>query len=157
MAKSLARFKIYCQSVNFHPEIRQFNEGTKTATAAAEALGVNVDAIIKSLIFLVNTEPIVVLIPGDKRASVEKLSQILGVFVNSVAKADADTARIATGYAVGGIPPFGHLKKLRTFMDVALTSKPRCFLAAGTPDSLFEIDSEKLRELSNAEVVDVAE
>ena len=157
MAKSLARFKSYCQGVNFTPSIRQFSEDTKTAQAAAEALGVNVDSIIKSLIFLVNTEPIVILIPGDKRVAVEKLSQALGMSSTLVTKADADTARIETGFAVGGIPPFGHLKKLRTLMDVKMQDKPKCFLAAGTPDSLFEISAEKLQELTSAEIVDLAE
>ena len=157
MAKSLNRFKSYCQSVNFDPEIRRFDGGTKTAQSAAEALNVSVDTIIKSLIFLAGSEPIVVLMSGDKRVSVEKLSKVLGVSSTLVNKADADTARIETGFAVGGIPPFGHLKKLRTFMDVSMASKPLCFLAAGTPDSLFEISAEKLLELSNAEVADLAE
>ena len=72
-----------------------------------------------------------------------------------VAKADAETARLATGYSIGGVPPFGHATDLPVFMDRDLLGYPVVWAAAGRPDAVFEIAPERLRELSNAVIADL--
>lgn len=72
-------------------------------------------------------------------------------------KADAETARAATGYSIGGVPPFGHATEIRVYMDRDLMAYGDVWAAAGRPDSVFEIEPERLRELSNAVVIDLKE
>lgn len=157
MAKSLIKFKKYCDDHHIDLGVQQFPEGTKTAVDAATALHTEVGNIVKSILFLVNKEPVLVLVTGDKRVSVLKLAGTLGVKVDQIAKADADTTREITGYPVGGIPPFGHDRLLKTLMDEAIPDRAECFVAAGTPTSIFSISGSKLKELTNPIVDNLAE
>ena len=92
------------------------------------------------------------LVSGANRLDEGRLASLAG---EPVAKADADTARVATGYAIGGVPPFGHATDLPVFMDRDLLGYEVVWAAAGRPDSVFEIEPERLRELSNAKVSDL--
>ena len=97
-------------------------------------------------------KPVVALVSGANRLDEGRLASLAG---EPVAKADADTARVATGYAIGGVPPFGHATDLPVFMDRDLLGYEVVWAAAGRPDSVFEIEPERLRELSNAKVSDL--
>jgi prolyl-tRNA editing enzyme YbaK/EbsC (Cys-tRNA(Pro) deacylase) len=137
---------------DFGVDVRQFPEGTRTASDAARAVGCEVGQIVKSLVFVAAGRPVVALVSGANRLDEARLASVAG---QPVAKADAATARAATGYAIGGVPPFGHATDVPVFMDRDLLGYDRVWAAAGRPDSVFEIQPERLRELSNATVVDL--
>lgn len=128
-------------------EVRRFPEGTKTAAEAAAAVGCPVAAIVKSLVFVVDGRPVVVLVPGDRRLDPDKLARAAGG--RSVERASLDEVRSATGYAAGGTPPLGH--DLPVLADTALRRHPTVWAAAGTPDTVFEADLEALVRAAGAE------
>lgn len=132
--------------------MRQFPEGTRTAVDAARAVGCELGQIVKSLVFVAGGRPVVALVSGANRLDERRLALAAGA---PVAKADAETARTATGYSIGGVPPFGHATAVPVFMDRDLLAYPAVWAAAGRPDSVFEIEPERLRELSNAVVTDL--
>jgi prolyl-tRNA editing enzyme YbaK/EbsC (Cys-tRNA(Pro) deacylase) len=107
---------------------------------------------VKSLVFVAGGEPVVALVSGANRLDERRLAAVAG---EPVAKADPETARLATGYAIGGVPPFGHATDVPVFMDRDLLGYRVVWAAAGRPDSVFEISPERLRELSDATVLDL--
>lgn len=133
--------------------IREFTETTATAAAAAEALGIPVGEIVKSLIFMAADQPILVLTSGPNRVDVNKVRKLTG---QKIARANADQVRQATGFAIGGVPPFGFPAPLKTYCDLDLLAYPEVWAAAGTPNSVFPIDPRDLVRVCAAEVVDVA-
>ena len=96
--------------------------------------------------------PVVALVSGANRLDESRLGAAAGL---PVTKADAAVARSATGYAIGGVPPFGHATNVPVFMDRDLLGHRVVWAAAGRPDSVFEIDPDRLRELSDATVADL--
>jgi prolyl-tRNA editing enzyme YbaK/EbsC (Cys-tRNA(Pro) deacylase) len=146
------RFEQWLDSTDFAVSVRRFPEGTRTATDAARAVGCEVGQIVKSLVFLAAGRPVVALVSGANRLDERKLGAVAGL---PVAKADAEAARAATGYAIGGVPPFGHATEIPVYMDSDLLAYDVVWAAAGRPDSVFEIAPERLRDLSNATVADV--
>jgi len=132
--------------------VRQFPEGTRTATDAARAVGCDVAQIVKSLVFMAGGRPVLALVSGANRLDEKRLAAAAG---EPVTKADAETARTATGYAIGGVPPFGHATEVPVFMDRDLLGHATVWAAAGRPDSVFEISPERLQELSRATVLDL--
>jgi len=146
------RFESWLASTDFGVTVREFPQGTRTAVDAAGAVGCDVGQIVKSLVFIAAGRPVVALVSGANRLDEGRLAAVAG---EPVAKADADTARTATGYAIGGVPPFGHATDVPVFMDRDLFGYGVVWAAAGRPDSVFEIQPERLRELSKAMVVDL--
>lgn len=125
------------QSVDFAADIRFFPEGTKTAEDAARAVGCDLAAIVKSLVFTIDGEPVVALIPGDLRLETARLAAVGGGARSE--RASLDTVRTATGFAAGGTPPFGHATPLRVFADPELKRNDPVWCAAGTPTTVFPI------------------
>lgn len=148
----VSRFETWLSSTDFGVTVKEFPEGTRTAVDAARAVGCELGQIVKSLVFVAGGKPVVALVSGSNRLDERKLAALAG---KPVAKADAETARAATGYSIGGVPPFGHVTEVPVFMDRDLMRFPVVWAAAGRPDSVFEIEPGRLRELSNAEVVDL--
>lgn len=136
----------------FDVRVRRFPDGTRTAADAARAIGCEVGQIVKSLVFVAAGRPVVALVSGANRLDESHLAAVAG---GPVVKADAATARAATGYAIGGVPPFGHATPVPVFMDRDLLGYGVVWAAAGRPDSVFEIRPERLQELSNATVADL--
>jgi Cys-tRNA(Pro) deacylase len=126
-------------------EVREFPDGTKTAADAAAAIGCAVAAIVKSLVFTVDGEAVVALVPGDRRLDTGALASVAGGV--DVGRADLDTVRRATGYAAGGTPPFGHATSVRVFADRALERHDPLWAAAGTPTTVFPISAADLDRL----------
>src|SRR5436189_913029 len=116
-------------------EVRVFPQGTRTADDAAAAVGCDVAQIVKSLVFVVDDQPVVALVGGADRLDEHKLAKAAGG--TTVRRANADEVRAATGYAVGGVPPFGHTTPLRCFVDDALLPHDVVWAAAGTPTHVF--------------------
>jgi prolyl-tRNA editing enzyme YbaK/EbsC (Cys-tRNA(Pro) deacylase) len=148
----VSRFEEWLAGTDFGVTVRKFPEGTRTATDAARAVGCEVGQIVKSLVFVAGGRPVVALVSGGNRLDEGRFGAVAGT---PVAKADATVARDATGYAIGGVPPFGHTTDVPVFMDRDLLGYDSVWAAAGRPDSVFQIRPERLRELSNATVVDL--
>lgn len=109
---------------------KRFPEGTKTAAHAAAAIGVSVGQIVKSLVFGVDTEIVMALVSGSNQLDEKKLALAAGGAKCS--RVDADAVRAATGYPIGGVPPFGHTTQLRVFVDPDLLQYDEVWAAAGT-------------------------
>jgi prolyl-tRNA editing enzyme YbaK/EbsC (Cys-tRNA(Pro) deacylase) len=134
-------------SVALDTEIRVFPEGTKTAEDAANAIGCPVSAIVKSLVFVVDDEPVVALVPGDLRLDTGLLAKAAGG--ESARRASLDEVRSATGFAAGGTPPFGHARSLRVFADPTLRRNDPVWAAAGTPTTVFPVSLSDLDRLAS--------
>lgn len=130
-------------------EVRAFPAGTRTAADAAAAIGCKVAQIVKSLVFVVDGEPVVALVGGDDRLDERRLAAAAGG--TEVRRANADEVRAATGYAVGGVPPFGHARDLPCFVDDALLDHDVVWAAAGTPTHVFSSEPGALVAAAGAE------
>lgn len=133
-------------------EVRRFPEGTRTAADAASAIGCSLGQIVKSLVFLAAGRPLVALVSGANRLDTARLGGLAG---EPVVKADAETTRVATGYAIGGVPPFGHAQPLAIYVDRDLLAHGVVWAAAGRPDSVFAITPERLLEISRGTPADL--
>lgn len=134
-------------------EPRSFPEGTKTAADAAAAIGVEVGQIVKSLVFLLDGEPVMALVAGDNQLDEAKLSAAHGGGV--VSRADADSVRAATGFPIGGVPPFPRTTTLPTFIDETLLRFDTVWAAAGTWTDVFAIDPGELVRVTAGVVCDL--
>ncbi|MCS0498282.1 YbaK/EbsC family protein [Protaetiibacter mangrovi] len=134
-------------------EVREFPEGTHTAQDAADAIGCPVAAIVKSLVFALDDEPLLVLVSGANRVDTELLGARLG---GVLGKADARTVKAATGYSIGGVPPLAHPTPLRTVVDEDLLLLDTVWAAAGSASTVFPLDPAELVRLSAGEVLPVA-
>ena len=143
----------FLEAIDFDADVRMFPEGTKTADDAATAIGCHVSAIVKSLVFTVDDEPVVALVQGDLRLDTAKLADAAGGA--RAARADLDVVREATGYAAGGTPPFGHASDVRVFADPALQRNDPVWAAAGTPTTVFPISISDLDRLASPIWVDI--
>jgi prolyl-tRNA editing enzyme YbaK/EbsC (Cys-tRNA(Pro) deacylase) len=134
--------------------VRRLDESTHTAAAAAAALGVPVGAIVKSLVFTADGEPLLVLASGDHLVDTDRIAAALGAA--AVRRADPETVRSATGFAIGGVAPVGHPAPLRTVVDTHLATYPQLWAAAGTPDSIFPTHYDELLRVTGGVALDVA-
>ena len=135
-------------------DVQQFPEGTRTADDAAAAIGCEVGAIAKSIVLMADDGPILVLTSGANRADYRKVAAAVGA--GNVRRADADEARAATGYPIGGTAPWGHPTPLPVLCDQDLFGYDTVWAAAGTPDTVFAITPEMLVRISGAVRADVA-
>jgi prolyl-tRNA editing enzyme YbaK/EbsC (Cys-tRNA(Pro) deacylase) len=132
----------------------RFPEGTKTAVDAAKAIGCDVDQIVKSLIFAVDGEIVLAYVSGANQLDEAKLAVAAGGMTCS--RVDADVVRAATGFPIGGVPPFGHATELRVFVDPHLMTHDVVWAAAGTWHDVFSLTPEDLVAASGGTVVDLA-
>jgi prolyl-tRNA editing enzyme YbaK/EbsC (Cys-tRNA(Pro) deacylase) len=130
-------------------------DSTRTAPEAARAVGCDVGAIAKSLLFVADGEPVLVICAGDRRVDTARLALLLGA--GHVAMAPAAEVRRVTGYAIGGVPPVGHAMQVRTLFDGSLLRWSLIYAAAGAHDALFSVDPRRLLEVSGAELAEVGE
>jgi Cys-tRNA(Pro) deacylase len=138
--------------LDIHP--REFPDGTRSAADAAIAIGVDLGQIVKSLVFAVDGEAVVALVSGDNLLDEHKLASSAGG--DRAWREDADTAREATGFPVGGVPPFGHREPLRVFIDEDLLGYEELWAAAGTPHCNFAITPDELVRATGGTVCDLA-
>ncbi|KMS70566.1 YbaK/prolyl-tRNA synthetase associated protein [Streptomyces viridochromogenes] len=140
---------------DLHARIRRFPDATRTAAEAAAAIGCELGEICKSLIFAADGEPVLVLMDGASRVDVELVRKELGV--QKVTRAKADVVRETTGYAIGGVPPFGHRTKTRVLADRSLLDHDVVWAAAGNPYAVFPMAPKDLVAHAGATLVDVRE
>jgi Cys-tRNA(Pro) deacylase len=134
-------------------EVLEFAEATRTSQEAAAAVGCEVGQIAKSLVFTAGGRPVLAIASGSNRVDTAKLAAVAG---GKVDRADADTVRAATGYAIGGVPPVGHATPLPVFIDEDLLRFPRIFAAAGTPNAVFPVTPADLVRITGGRVADIA-
>ena len=133
--------------------VTRFPAATRTAQDAAREIGCTVAEIVKSLVFLADGLPVVVLCSGADRVDEGKLKIALGA--TGVRRATADEVKSATGYAIGGVPPFAHATDLRVLVDRRLLAFTTIWAAAGLPDAVFPIAPADLVRLSAATEAEV--
>jgi len=140
-------------------EVTTFDESTHTAAEAAAAVGADLGQIVKSLVFVVpvsdGVEPLLCLVAGHNRVDLARLAAVSGAV--DVRRASAREAHDLTGFAIGGIPPIGHIRPVRVIMDPDLGRYPVVWAAAGLSTAVFPVPPATLRILSNATVAPIAE
>ena len=139
-------------SLGFDRRLIELPVSAKTARQAAEAVGVSVGQIAKSLIFTANGSPILVIASGDNRVDERKLETLAGA---KIRRADPETVRQATGFSIGGVPPVGHATKLPTYIDRDLLRHPLIYAAGGVPECVFHLHPEELLRATGGEIADV--
>jgi prolyl-tRNA editing enzyme YbaK/EbsC (Cys-tRNA(Pro) deacylase) len=134
--------------------VREMPDSTRTAEKAAAAVGVMVGQIVKSLVFMGATsgKPYLLLVSGTNRVNEAGVAAHLG---EALRRPDADAVRALTGYAIGGIPPFGHDTLIATYIDGDLLQYDIVWAAAGTPKAVFSAAPGKLKDATKAIVIDV--
>ena len=139
------------QARGYAIDIIELPDSARIAPEAAQAVGCAVAQIVKSLIFRgVDSErPILVVASGANRVNERVLSELVG---ETVAKADADFTRRHTGFAIGGVPPTGHLEPLHTIVDRDLLQHEEIWAAAGTPHVLFKLTPAELQAMTGGTV-----
>ncbi|MCK8434180.1 YbaK/EbsC family protein [Streptomyces sp. D2-8] len=136
-------------------QVRRFPDATRTAAEAAAAVGCELSQICKSLIFAADGVPVLVLMDGASRVDLELVRKELGA--DKVTRAKVDVVRETTGYAIGGVPPFGHRTKTRVLADRSLLEHDVVWAAAGTPYTVFPMAPEDLVTHADGTLVDVRE
>lgn len=134
-------------------DVRRLEASTRTVTEAAIAVGCEESEIAKSIVFVADGDPVVCIASGRHRIDTDRLADVLDVA--EVRQAAADEVRASTGFAIGGVPPFGH--DVPILFDESLLEHGRVWAAAGDPHSLFCVDPRKLAECVKARVVAVGE
>jgi Cys-tRNA(Pro) deacylase len=134
-------------------EVVSYPDGTRTAADAAAAIGCQVAQIVKSLIFVAGEAVTVALVSGANQLDERKLSRAAGT--GKARRADADQVRAATGFPIGGVPPFGHPRPLPVFLDEELLQHPVVWAAAGTPHTVFAVAPHELCRVTGAVVADL--
>ncbi len=132
---------------------KRFPEGTKTAADAAAAIGVSVGQIVKSLVFGVDSEIVMALVSGSNQLDEKKLAAAAGGA--KCVRVDADAVRDATGYPIGGVPPFGHSTQLRVFVDPDLLQYDEVWAAAGTWNDNFGANPNDIVRVAGGVVTDL--
>lgn len=136
--------------------VTEHQAAARSAAQAAQTLGCSVAEIAKSLVFRgdVSGEPLLVVASGEHRIDLAKLKALLG---ESVSKPDASFVRDVTGFAIGGIPPLGHARPLRTLIDQSLLRFATVYAAGGTPNAMFPVAPTDLVRATGGQVADVHE
>src|SRR6185436_287523 len=132
--------------------VQELAASTRTSAEAAAALGTTVAQIAKSLVFLADGRPVLVIASWANRVSPEKLSSLLG---GPVTRADAEAVKQHTGFPIGGVAPVGHASPLRILLDQDLFLYPELWAAAGTPHAVFRTNPAELERITGGEVADV--
>jgi prolyl-tRNA editing enzyme YbaK/EbsC (Cys-tRNA(Pro) deacylase) len=134
-------------------KVERLEDSTRTVKDAAAAVGADESEIAKAIVFVADGDPVLCIASGKHRIDTDKLAVALDVA--EVRQADAREVRAATGFAVGGVPPFGH--DLPVVFDEELLRHDRVWAAAGDPNSLFEVDPRELSSCIEARVLAVGE
>jgi prolyl-tRNA editing enzyme YbaK/EbsC (Cys-tRNA(Pro) deacylase) len=136
-------------------EVLELPADTSTAVLAAQALNTTVPTIVKSLLFLADGEPLLVLVAGDRRVDARRLAGEAGT--RKVRMARPDECIEIAGHAVGGVPPLGHRRPIRTLLDRHLLDHETVYAAAGAGNAIFAVEPRRLLAMTAAEITDAAQ
>jgi len=134
---TVQRFQDRLTELGLDADVEELDASTRTAAEAAAAVGVEVGQIVKSLVFVGAEGPVLCLCAGDRRVDTSKLG-------TDVRQANGEEVREATGFGIGGVPPLGHDRPVRTVVDSSLQRFPIVWCAAGTPNAVFSVSTEAL-------------
>lgn len=154
LKKSAARVQKAVNEFGFELNVIEFSNSTRTAQEAADAIGCTVGQIAKSLIFKGKTsqKPILIIASGTNRVNEKLVKEYVG---EKLEKADADFVLEHTGFAIGGVPPVGHITSISTFIDEDLMQYDEIWAAAGTPNAVFKLTPKILLEITKGSVIKV--
>ena len=158
MASNLKRSSAKVQAVlnefGYELNVMEFSDSTRTSQEAANAVGCEVGQIAKSLIFKgkISQKPILIIASGANRVNEKLLKEYIG---EKLEKADADFVLEHTGFAIGGVPPVGHIKPITTYIDEDLMQYEEIWAAAGTPNSVFKLSPKILVEITKGSVINI--
>jgi Cys-tRNA(Pro) deacylase len=141
-------------ALGYSCEVLESQVSSRTAAEAAERVGCDVGQIVKSLIFKGSgsKKPILVLTSGANRVDEKLISKYFG---ENIERADPEFVRAVTGYAIGGVPPVGHLQPMETYLDEELMSYEEIWAAAGTPNALFKLTPNNLLKMTGGKIAKV--
>jgi prolyl-tRNA editing enzyme YbaK/EbsC (Cys-tRNA(Pro) deacylase) len=142
------------KALGFTCQVVELPNSTRTAVEAAQAVGCQVEQIVKSLIFKGKQtgKPVLVVASGPNRVNEKRLGELAG---EAIEKANADFVRQRTGFVVGGVPPVGHVEPLQTFIDEDLLQYDEIWAAAGTPHAVFSLTPADLKVMTGGQVVSI--
>jgi prolyl-tRNA editing enzyme YbaK/EbsC (Cys-tRNA(Pro) deacylase) len=154
LSPSAQKIQNLLNSLGYSYTVIEHAESTRTAQEAADRAGCELGQIVKSLIFKgrKSGKPILVLTSGPNRVNEKRISEYAG---EPIGKADADFVRAVTGFAIGGVPPIGHVEKMETYLDEDFLQYPTIWAAAGTPNAIFELKTEDLQKMTGGTVVNI--
>lgn len=154
LSPSAQKIQNILNSLGYDYTVIEHAESTRTAQEAAERAGCELGQIVKSLIFRgkESGKPIIVLTSGANRVDEKTIREHAG---EGIGKADADFVRAVTGFAIGGVPPVGHVQKIETYMDEDFLQYEVVWAAAGTPNAIFELKTSDLEKMTDAKIVRV--
>ena len=154
LSSSAQKIQDQLKSLGYDYTVIEHAESTRTAQEAADRAGCELGQIVKSLIFRGKDsgKPILVLTSGANRVDEKRVSEYAG---ETIGRADADFVRAVTGFAIGGVPPFGHLQKLETYFDEDFLQYESIWAAAGTPNAIFEVKTADLQKMTDAKIARV--
>ncbi len=154
LSPSAQKIQGLLHSLGYNYTVIEHAESTRTAQEAADRAGCELGQIVKSLIFKgkVSNKPVLVLTSGANRVDEKRISEYAG---ETIGKADADFARAVTGFAIGGVPPIGHVQKIETYLDEDFLQYETVWAAAGTPNAIFELKSADLQKMTDGKVARV--
>ncbi len=143
------------QAAGVNINIFEFPEGTRTAEDAAKAAGCDIGQIVKSLVFTVAGNPVMCLVSGANRMESKKLAALYEVGKKKVKRPGADVVKAATGYSIGGVNPYGLATDIDIWLDTDLQQYETVWVAAGTPNAIFEIETSALIASTGATPADI--
>ena len=149
------RVEKFLKFFNQSLEVTVLENSARTAKEAATALGCDVGAIVKSLLFKDEDSFTLCLVSGDKRCSLNKLKKIKNI--KDISMASPEEVKTQTGYTIGGVSPVGHLYKLEIFIDKSLERFINLFAAAGHPNCIFKINFSNIQKITNGKIEDIIE
>jgi prolyl-tRNA editing enzyme YbaK/EbsC (Cys-tRNA(Pro) deacylase) len=152
-----AHIAAYLRDNDIAGEVVSLTEHTPTVEAAARALGTSVDRIAKSVLFLADAAPVLVVANGLARIDYKRLADYLGLSRRRLKLADAEAVLAITGFPVGAMPPFGHRVRLRTLVDARVLAEPEIYAGGGALDALLRIAPAEIARATGAETVDVVQ
>jgi len=154
LSKSAESVQRVLSQKGVHFKVIELSQSARTAIDAATALGCEVAAIVKSLVFRTATThmPILVLASGSNRVNEKAIEKHLG---EPIVKADADYVREITGFAIGGIPPVGHKQAIKTLIDADLLTLDELWAAAGTPHAVFNLNAKEIVNLTEGTIISI--
>ena len=152
MGPSVRRVQAALKQEGIATRVVEFTQSARTAQEAADAIGTTVGRIVKSLVFLADGDPIVVLASGVNRVDTEHLGRELG---NRIERADAAAVRAATGFAIGGVAPLGYPAPLEVVIDRDLLAYDVVWAAAGSPHAVFSIAPADLVRIAGGRVLEL--
>ncbi len=135
-------------------KIVEFDKSTRTSQEAADAIGIEVGQIAKSLVFDAEGTGVMVIASGSNRVSTSKVEALLG---HAIGRADADAVRRFTGFPIGGVPPVGHETEMTILIDEDLMAHDEIWAAGGTPNAVFPLTPDELVLISGGRVADISE